>query len=224
MSDRWHEYRVSPRRRGGGHPATIGIIAVTVVIYLLSTFATQVTSFLLVGSYRGFAFQYWRPLLYALTTGSLLQVLINGVALYFMGRGLETTIGLGNFVALFFLSGFGAATTLILAGPAFAFGGSFSAIIGIIAAYAVFKYQARQDIRGDIALLALLIVWGIVVSGASLRGTWIGDVGAVAVGAGAGAVYAYSPWRGRRKRLVVGYTALAAICIVVTTFSWVTGT
>ncbi|HEX2857449.1 MAG TPA: rhomboid family intramembrane serine protease [Propionibacteriaceae bacterium] len=223
MPDRWHEYRMTPRRRTGAYPATVGIIAATVVVYLLSIVAPQVTSFLLVGSYPGFSLEYWRPVLYALTTGSLLQVLINGIALYFMGRGLETTIGVGNFVALFFLSGLGAATTLILAGPAFAFGGSFSAIMGIIAAFAVFKYQARQDVRGDIALLALLIVWGIVVSGASLRGSWIGDIGAVAVGAGAGAVYAYSPWRDRGRRLVIGYTALAVICLLVTTFSWLTG-
>ena len=219
MTDRWHEYRVSPRR-GGAYPATVGIIAATVVIYLLGVLAPQVTSLLLVGAYRGFSFEYWRPVLYALTTGSLLQVLINAVALYFMGRGLETTMGVGNFVALFFLSGLGAATTLILAGPAFAFGGSFSAILGIIAAYAVFKYQAHQDVRGDIALIALLIVWGIVVGGASLHGSWIGDIGAVAVGAGAGAVYAYSPWKGRRKRLLVGYVALAAVCLLVITFTW----
>ncbi len=222
MRDRWYELQVSPRRRGGGYPATVGIIAATVIIYLASAVVPQVTSYLLVGTYPGFAFEYWRPILYALTTGSLLQVAINGLALYFMGRGLETTIGVGNVIALFFLSGLGAATTITLAGPIFAFGGSFSAILGIIAAYAVFKYQAHQDVRGDIVLLTLLIVWGIVVGGASLHGSWIGDIGAVVVGAGAGAVYAYSPWHGRRNRLLVGYTALAAVCLVVLTFTWVT--
>lgn len=216
--DRWREYRIAPGRVT--YPATIGVI-VTMAVVFLAGLATAVSQYLWVGSSTAIRFEYWRPLLYAVTTGGLLQLAINAGVLYLMGRGLETTMGTWNFLALFVLSGLGAATALILAGPLVAYGGSFSAILGIIAAYAVFKYQARQDIRGDIVLLALLIVWGVVAGGFSLRGQWVGDVGAVVLGAGVGAVYAYSPWRSRTRRLIIGYAALTVVCLGVITLVWV---
>lgn len=217
--DRWREYRVVPRR--AQYRATVGVIAGTAVIYLVGLVAPVVTQYLWVGSSPGIRFEYWRPILYSLTTDGLLQLFINGVALYLMGRGLESTMGTWNFLILYLLSGLGAATTLILAGPFAAFGGSFAAILGIISAFAVFKYQAHQDIRGDIVLIALLIVWGLVAGGFSLRGEWIGDIGGVVLGAGVGAVYAYSPWRLRTRRLTIGYVALALVCLAVVTIAWV---
>lgn len=209
-----------------GVPATVVLLALMVVVYLVELVVPRTQSWFLTGSWPGQRFEYWRPLVHVLTTGSLLQLLVNALALYWMGRSLETTMGGKHVVALFALAGLGAGTVLTLAGPALAVGGSFAGVMGLLAAQTVMKGVAHLDVRADIALIVLLVLvnllgsGGLLVGRAVLHGEWLADVGSLAVGATIGWVQARAPWRERARRLVTCYVAVAVVCVLSVTLAW----
>ena len=214
MSDRWREISVAPRRSQG--EGTIAFLIATAALYLVTMTSWRAASLLATGSSGSFAYEYWRPLLFGLTTSSFLQLIINGVCLWFMGAQFEDSLGRANYLVLLLLSGLGGATALTLAGPAAALGGSTFCIFGLIAAYAVHLQHARMDYRGQVALLVLLVLWGVLAGG----NMWIGDIGAITVGGAVGAVYVRSPWRDRNRHLALGYAVIAVLCLGALTAKW----
>lgn len=173
--------RIARGLSASGAPGTLALLATMVVLWVLATAVPSLQDRLFTGSSWGYRFEVWRPLLYSLTTGSLLQLFINGLALYWMGRGLEQLLGTGRFVALYLLAGLGAATVLVLAGPPGAFGGSFAGVLGLFAAQAVAGHLEGRDVRGEVVLVALLVLLGflgdggIVSTRTALHGAWLAD-------------------------------------------------
>lgn len=211
-----------------GAPATVVLLGLMAVVFVAQLVVPRWQAWLLTGSWHGYAFDYWRPLAHVLTTGSVLQLLVNGFALYWMGRGLEGTLGSRHFVAMFLLAGLGAGTVLTLAGPPLAVGGSFTGIMGLLAAQTVVKQAARLDVRADIALIVLLVLMNLLGGGgivggrqALLHGEWLADLGSLGVGASIGWVQAHAPWRQRGRRLSMAYVAIAAVCVLSLTLAWV---
>lgn len=212
MTHRWQEFRVAPDRENS---ATVVIVGLVVVVALATTLGGLAGLFH-VGTDPGIRFQYWRLATYAFTSFGLLQAAINALVLWFMVRGLEVELGPRLLVTWFVLTGLGAATAHILAGPASALNGAMGSMFGLIAAYAVLKHKARMDIRPDIFLLGLFLVWGIVSGSMS----WIGNIGGIVVGTSLGAVQAYSPWRNRRQRVTVLTVGVAVACVLLVTLRW----
>lgn len=66
-----------------------------------------------------------------------------------------------------------------------------------MAASAVVKYVQKQDIRADIVLLTMFIIWAIVVG----SNTWVADIGAVVVGAVSGWAWLQTRWSSYRRQL-----------------------
>lgn len=197
------------------NPAAVALVAAVLGVELLS-WVLPIRQVLITGSSQSLAWQFWRPMLYGFTSGGLLSALINALVLYLIGRGLERTVGSREFFALFWLSGLGAATVMVWVGPAAALSGAIAGVFGVISAYAVVKHRSGMDVRGDIVLITLLLVWGVVAGSSA----WIGEVGGIAVGAVSGAVIAYAPWRDREQRIRMGMAIIAAVCLVLITLAW----
>lgn len=213
MGDRWTEYRIRPGRSDS--PASIVLAAVTLAVAVASRFL-PLELWMAAGASPAFDFQVWRPLLYAVTTGSILQGVINGVFLVLVGRALEPVLGSLEFATVYLLAGLGGATALSLVGVPASFSGSICGIFGLLAATAVIKHLDRQDVRGDIILIALFVIWGIVAGAQD----WPADIGAVVVGAAVGWVWAKSQWA-NRSRSRIAYAIVAAVCLVALVLTWI---
>lgn len=157
--------------------------------------------------------QVWRLLTASLLSGSLLGLLMNLVVLWLAGRALESELGPGRFLALYLTAGLGGATLFFVLGPAF--GGALAAsaaVIGLLAANAIGKHKAGEDVRGDLGLLLLLVLYAVLVGFAGYG--WLTLVGGILVGALGGWVLAYAPRRRRSLLQAVGLLGVVARCAV----------
>ncbi|AZZ39816.1 rhomboid family intramembrane serine protease [Acidipropionibacterium jensenii] len=211
-NDRWSEHRIRPS--GAQIPAAIALAAVTVVISVVSMVG-PVGYWLAAGASPQFDFQVWRPLLFALSGGSILQAVINAAFLILVGHSLEPMLGSIDFAVVYLLAGLGGATALSVTGVAASLSGSICGVFGILAAMAVIKYLQHQDIRGDIILIALLVIWGILAGSRD----WTAGIGAVVVGALVGWVWNRARWASR-TRVWLSYAAVALVCLVVLVLTW----
>ena len=55
-------------------------------------------------------------------------------------------------------------------GPPVAPARGVGAVLGLLAANAIFKYKAREDVRADIGLFVLLILYSVLVGFATSAG------------------------------------------------------
>ncbi len=163
--------------------------------------------------------EFWRLFTYGLITVgsgsffSILGLLMNLLVLWMAGRSLESELGPIRFIALYLLAGLGGATVLFLLGPAnLGFAGSSAALVGLLAANAMFKRRTGEDIRPDLSLLVLLVLLNVLVGFSNLG--WLGLIGGIVVGAIAGATIAYAPRQRRGTWQAVGLGGVAAACVV----------
>ena len=73
--------------------------------------------------------------------------------------------------------------------------GASAAVIGLLAANAIFKHKTREDVRADIGLFVLLILYSVLVGFRSFG--WLMLIGGIVVGALVGVVLAYAPRQNR---------------------------
>lgn len=160
--------------------------------------------------------QLWRLVTYGFTSAGLLHVLMNCLVLWIAGRPLEQVLGGWRFLALYLLSGIGGATLLFVLGPVTlaAVGGSAS-VIGLLAANGVLKLRQGQDVRADVGLLILLVLYSLVVG--ALGYNWLGQVGGILVGGLTGAALAYAPRSRRTLYQMLGMVAVLLLCAAVVT-------
>lgn len=213
MTDRWREFQVRPSR--SDEQATVGIV-IAILAVAVAGLVLPVQKWLMIGSSPSFAFEIWRPLLFAFTSAGILNAVITSAVLYFMGRGLESVIGTWNYLALFVLSGLGGATAMVLLGPSASLSGSTFGLFGIIAGYAVHKHRNGMDVRPDIILLAFFIVWGITAGARD----WTGEIAAILTGALVGYVFSYSPWKVRKQRMTMASLAITGVCLALVLGVW----
>ena len=168
------------------------------------------------GAAKVFDFQVWRPLVFSLTASSVISAVLTGLLLVLIGHQIEPMIGSVQFAFLYLLCGVGGSTAISLAGVPYTFEGSMCGLFGLMAASAVVKYVQKQDIRADIVLLTMFIIWAIVVG----SNTWIADIGAVIVGAVSGWAWLQTRWSSHRRQLGAG-VAILAVCLVALVVTWV---
>ena len=90
--------------------------------------------------------------------------------------------------------------------------GAASAVIGLLAANAIFKQKMREDVRADIGLFVLLILYSILIGFRSFG--WLMLIGGIVVGALVGVVLAYAPRRNRSTVQVVGLLGVIMVCLL----------
>ncbi|MGJ3507373.1 rhomboid family intramembrane serine protease [Enemella sp. A6] len=192
--------------------ATLVIIAIVVALQLINLFtrdmATQLTAWFTPLVEMG---QYWRILTYLVSPAGLLGTLITGLVMYFIGRFVEEMLGTARFVAVFLIIGLGGAAAMSLAslaGIVMAAASGTVSVIGLFATNAMVKRNQGMDIRPDLILLGILLAFSLVTGGF----TFIGQIGAIAGGAAAGAVLTRRGLHRTQRRN--GLIAIAAALLV----------
>jgi membrane associated rhomboid family serine protease len=198
----------------GGGTATKVVMGALAVEWVLNLVSGGLLNGLLVMSNEAiYAGQFWRLFTASLTSGSILGVLMNLLVLWLAGRAIESELGASRFVALYVATGLGGATLLFVFAPYGSGGfGAAAAVIGLLAANAIFKQKMREDVRADIGLFILLILYSILVGFRSFG--WLMLIGGVLVGALVGIVLAYAPRRNRSAAQLVGLLGVITICLV----------
>jgi membrane associated rhomboid family serine protease len=203
-------------RPGGGNVTKV-LMIILGAVWLLDLISRGLLSNLFVMSNEAiFAGQFWRLYTAALTSGGLLGALMNLLVLWIAGRALESELGGWRLVALYFSAGLGGTTLLLVLGPLY--GGGFAAsaaAIGLLAANSIFKYKQREDVRADIGLFVLLILYSVLVGFSGFG--WLMLIGGILAGALAGAVLAYAPRRNRSTVQLVGLLGVELLCLAAVT-------
>lgn len=160
--------------------------------------------------------QFWRLLTFGFTSVGLWGLLMNLLVLWIAGQAMEAVLGSWRFVALYVAAGMGGATLFFLVGPlSAAAAGASSAGLGLLAANAIVKRKGGEDIRPDMGLLVLLVLYNILVGFSGLG--WLGLIGGILVGALVGAILAYAPRDRRTPLQVVGLLAVVLVCLLAVT-------
>jgi membrane associated rhomboid family serine protease len=198
----------------GGGTATKVVMAVLAVEWVLSLVTGRLLDQLLVMSNEAiYLGQFWRLLTAALTSGTIFGLLMNLLVLWIAGRAIEPELGAGRFVALYLAAGLGGTTMLFVFGP-YQSGGyaASAAVIGLLAANAIFKHKMRDDVRADIGLFILLILYSVLIGFRSFG--WLMLIGGLVVGAVVGWVLAYAPRRNRGTVQALGILGVIMLCLV----------
>jgi membrane associated rhomboid family serine protease len=187
---------------------------VLAVVYLLDLVSGGLaTNLLAMGNGLVAEGQFWRLLTSAFTSGSLFGVLTNLLVLWLAGRAIEAELGAWRFAALYVGAGLGGAALFFAFGPVFGAAlGASSAVIGLLAANAIGKLKNSEDIRPDLGLFVLLLLYSLLVGFRS--GGWLTLVGGILVGALVGAVLAYAPRRNRNTAQAVGLLGILVLCML----------
>jgi membrane associated rhomboid family serine protease len=203
-------------RPGGGNVTKVLMVAVGAV-WLLNLVSRGLADGLLIMSNEAvFVGQLWRLFTAALTSGGLLGTLMNLLVLWIAGRAIESELGSWRMVALYFTAGLGGTTLLFVFGPLSGAGYAASAAaIGLLAANSIFKYKQREDVRADIGLFVLLILYSVLVGFRSFG--WLTLIGGILAGALAGLVLAYAPRQNRSTVQLVGLLGVELLCLAAVT-------
>ena len=138
-------------------PATYGILAVLVVMYVLEgglsgspgimrmvNLGAQVNILVLHG-------QWWRIVTAIFLHLNLLHILLNGYSLFVMGELVEPVFGWRRFIGLFLLGGvMGGLLALVAYPPYSLLVGASGAIFGLLGATGVIALEARGPVRGSL--------------------------------------------------------------------------
>jgi membrane associated rhomboid family serine protease len=198
----------------GGGNATKVVMAVLVVEWVLNLVSRGLLDRLLVMSNEAiYLGEFWRLITASLTSGSILGALLNLLVLWIAGRAIESELGTWRLVVLYLAAGLGGATMLFVFGPYTSAGyGAVAAVIGLLAANAIFKQKRGEDVRADIGLFILLILYSILIGFRSFG--WLMLIGGIVVGALVGVVLAYAPRRNRSTVQVVGLLGVIMVCLL----------
>ena len=199
-------------RPGGGNVTKVlmGVLAAVWIVDLVTR--GLVDARLIMSNEAVYVGEFWRLLTAALTSGGLFGALMNLLVLWLAGRALESELGGWRMTVLFFTAGLGGATLMFVLGPIYAAGyGASAAVLGLLAANAIFKHKTHEDVRADIGLFLLLIGFSVLVGFRSFG--WLMLIGGILVGALVGVVLAYAPRQNRSLVQVVGLLGVAVLCL-----------
>ena len=206
--------RFGARMSPGGGTATKGVMVALAVVYVTNlVLRGGVLSWLIMWNPPVAAGELWRLLTGGLVSGGLLGLAMNLLVLWLAGRAIESEVGPARFLAIYLAATLGGSTLFYVLGPANgATLGAASAVVGLLAANAIGKRKSGEDVRGDVGLFVILVLYSLVVGFASFG--WLTMIGGILVGALAGAVLAYAPRANRTAAQVVGLLAVVLLCLV----------
>lgn len=199
-------------RRSSDRPVvTLGIIAVTVLVYLLQWIpALSVTQHL---AYTPIltVVEPWRMLttVFVHSRGFIFHILLNMYMLWIFGQLMEQLLGRARFLALYLISGFaGSVGVLLLAPVQTVVVGASGAIFGLMGAFLVIQRRLGGNTNQLLVLLGINLVIGFIPG---LNIAWQAHVGGLVGGALVGLIYLETR-RHRQKTLQV--VLLVALVLV----------
>ena len=206
--------RFGARMTPGGGIATKAVMVALAVVYVTNlVLQGRVEQWLIMYNPYVAGGQLWRLLTSGLVSGGLLGLLMNLLVLWLAGRAIESEVGPARFVAIYLAATLGGSTLFYLLAPEAGFTlGAAPAVVGLLAANAIGKRKHGEDIRGDVTLFVILVLYSLVLGFASFG--WLTMIGGILVGALAGVVLAYAPRRNRGPAQLVGLLAVVLVCLV----------
>ncbi|GLZ81241.1 rhomboid family intramembrane serine protease [Actinorhabdospora filicis] len=141
----------------------------------------------------------------------VLHLLMNMFALWFVGRGMERTIGHVRFAALYLVSGLGGAVAVYLfSDPRSVTVGASGAIFGLFGALVFVNRRLGRELQGVIAIIAINVIFSFSVSGISIAG----HLGGLVTGALLALGIAYAPRKYRIPVQVGTFVLVLAVLAV----------
>jgi membrane associated rhomboid family serine protease len=199
---------VRGRTRSVAAPATMVLIALNVVVYVIT--AAQGGGPNLPGGqlFADWALQgaiistgeWWRLVTAMFLHGSLLHLAFNMLALYWLGNIIEDALGTPRFLIVYIVSGLAGSAGALWFSSAFAVTvGASGAIFGLIGALLILEYFATGSLMGQAMILILVnFAFTFAVPGISKGGHIGGLIGGIV------ATYALMRYRqGPRQKLGV---------------------
>jgi membrane associated rhomboid family serine protease len=161
--------------------------------------------------------EWWR----LVTSGFLhigpIHLLFNMMALWVLGRDVETVLGRGRFLALYLISLLGgAAAVMLFYAPDESVAGASGAVFGLMGGLAVVLKRLRVPAGQVIGLIMVNVVISVLIPGISL----IGHLGGLVVGAAATAALVYAPANRNQSRVqavALGALTLLVLAVIVVT-------
>ncbi|MFJ9925313.1 Membrane associated serine protease, rhomboid family [Streptomyces misionensis] len=145
-------------------------------------------------------------------TFGITHILLNMVALWNVGRVVETQLGRIRYTALYLLSALGGSVLELLLDPGSYSVGASGAIFGLGAAYWVMGRRLGQDMRAVNRSMAGLLLWLVISAGLT---SWQGHLGGLLAGGVVTLAFAYAPRDARRTVVQAGVcVALTALLLV----------
>ncbi len=176
-----------PKTRFGGSFNTVPKVTRAILVTCISIFILSLLlgSFALVFGMIPIAIaqgEWWRLLTSTLLHGSILHLLFNMYALYWLGPQLERSLGHVRFAALYILSALGGSVASYWFSDLRTVSvGASGAIFGLITATIVIGREMRTDVSQLIVLLGLNVVIGFLQSGIDWRAHFGGAITGAAI-------------------------------------------
>jgi membrane associated rhomboid family serine protease len=157
--------------------------------------------------------EWWR-----IVTGGFLHygpihLAFNMLALWMIGRDVETVLGRGRYLAVYLVSLLGGSAAVLLFSPAnAAVAGASGAVFGLMGGLGVLLRRLRMPTGQVVGLVVANLVITFLIPGISVAG----HVGGLVAGAAATTALAYAPARHRAvlPALLVGLAVLVVAAIV----------
>jgi membrane associated rhomboid family serine protease len=178
----------------GGNPATIALIAINVVVFLAematgsggfsSTSSDLINDYGLIGAAVGNGETY-RLLTAGFLHAGFMHVAFNMIALYFLGRILEPSVGTVRFLMIYFASLFAGSLGAILLSSNIAITvGASGAVFGLFAATFIIAYgRGLGNVARDLGLIiGINLLLTFTISGISIGGHLGGLIGGALCG------------------------------------------
>ncbi|SBN61687.1 Membrane associated serine protease, rhomboid family [Curtobacterium sp. 9128] len=191
--------------------ATVVIVAVSVVIWLLDQVSNRALTQLLGYNAYYLPTQPWRMVTSLFVHSGFFHIAFNMWAVWIFGRMLENMLGTWRFLALYFISGLAGSMAVTLLAPQTSVVGASGAIFGLFAAF----FMIQRSLGGN--AVSLLVIIGLNLLIGFLPGTnisWQAHIGGIAAGFLTG--YIFAKTRNVRKRgLQITLLGAEAVLIVV---------
>lgn len=199
-------------------PATVGLVALNVLVYLVTVYqgagvsqpgGSLFNDGALVGAAIRLDGDWYRLVTAMFLHASLLHLAFNMLALYWLGTIVEQALGTGRFLLLYFVSGIaGSAGALLLSDPFAVTVGASGAIYGIMGALLVLEYRATGSFAGQaLGLIVLNLALTFAIPNISIGGHLGGLAGGIL------ATFALAHYRYARPRSLG--PALVGLIVVV---------
>jgi membrane associated rhomboid family serine protease len=153
---------------------------------------------------------WWRLITSAFLHGSVLHILFNMLALWWLGAPVELALGRARYLGLYLVSGLAGAAGALIANPTSVTVGASGAIFGLLGAGLILEWQATGSLAGNYLMLIVInLAISFAVPGISYGGHIGGLVG--------GIVTTLAFTRGARQRTTfagIGPTAIVTLLVV----------
>jgi membrane associated rhomboid family serine protease len=153
---------------------------------------------------------WWRLITSAFLHGSVLHILFNMLALWWLGAPVELAIGRVRYLGLYLVSGLAGAAGALIANPNAITVGASGAIFGLLGAGLILEWQATGSLAGNYLMLIVInLAISFAVPGISIGGHLGGLIGGIVI------TLAYTYLRDRQRTTFAGIGPTAIVTLLV---------